>query len=50
MANRRILNSIIAAATLLAVIGNTPQEFSALFLGGFSVYERVIKAAGIQPE
>jgi tripartite-type tricarboxylate transporter receptor subunit TctC len=34
----------------LAVIGNTPQEFSAMFLGGFSVYERVIKAAGIQPE
>ena len=34
----------------LAVIGNTPQEFSALFLGGFAVYERVIKAAGIQPE
>ena len=34
----------------LAVIGNTPQEFSAMFLAGFSVYERVIKAAGIQPE
>jgi len=34
----------------LAVIGNTPQEFSAMFLGGFPVYERVIKAAGIQPE
>lgn len=34
----------------LAVIGNTPQEFSAMFLGGFAVYERVIKAAGIQPE
>ena len=34
----------------LAAIGNTPQEFSAMFLAGFSVYERVIKAAGILPE
>jgi len=34
----------------LAVIGSTPEEFSAMFLGGFAVYERVIRAAGIQPE
>ena len=34
----------------LAVIGNTPQEFTALFHGGFAVYERVIKAAGIRAE
>lgn len=34
----------------LTIIGNSPQEFTAMFLGGFDTYGRVIKAAGIRPE
>jgi tripartite-type tricarboxylate transporter receptor subunit TctC len=34
----------------LAVIGNTPQEFAAMYMSGFDVYGKVIRAAGIKPE
>jgi tripartite-type tricarboxylate transporter receptor subunit TctC len=34
----------------LAIIGNTPAEFSAQIKAGFAVYARAIKAAGLKPE
>jgi tripartite-type tricarboxylate transporter receptor subunit TctC len=34
----------------LLVIANNPQEFSAMFLGGFDTFGRVVKTLGIQPE
>jgi tripartite-type tricarboxylate transporter receptor subunit TctC len=34
----------------LIVIGNTPAEFLKMYMAGFEVYARIIKAAGIQPE
>jgi len=32
------------------VIANSPQEFKQMYMAGFEVYARIIKAAGIQPE
>ena len=32
------------------VIGNTPAEFLKMYMAGFEVYGKIIKAAGIQPE
>jgi tripartite-type tricarboxylate transporter receptor subunit TctC len=32
------------------VIANSPQEFLQMYMAGFDVYGRIIKAAGIQPE
>jgi tripartite-type tricarboxylate transporter receptor subunit TctC len=32
------------------VIGNSPQEFSKMYMAGFDLYGKIIKAAGIQPE
>ena len=34
----------------LAIIGNTPAEFTAQIKAGFGVYARAIKAAGLKPE
>ena len=34
----------------MAVIANTPEEFSAMIKSGIDQYGRLIKAAGIQPE
>jgi len=34
----------------LAIIGNTPEQFAAMQLAGFEVYEKAIKAAGLKPE
>jgi tripartite-type tricarboxylate transporter receptor subunit TctC len=34
----------------LIVIGNTPAEFLKMYMAGFEVYAKIIKAAGIQPE
>lgn len=32
------------------VIANTPQEFQQMYMAGFEVFGKIIKAAGIQPE
>ncbi len=32
------------------VIANSPQEFREMYMAGFDVYSKIIKAAGIQPE
>ena len=42
--------SVREIATALREIALPERRTSAMFLAGFSVYERVIKAAGIQPE
>lgn len=34
----------------LVVIANTPEEFMKMYMEGFEVYGRVVKAANIQPE
>ncbi|OGT84005.1 MAG: hypothetical protein A3H91_08700 [Gammaproteobacteria bacterium RIFCSPLOWO2_02_FULL_61_13] len=34
----------------LIVIANTPAEFLKMYMAGFEVYGKIIKAAGIQPE
>lgn len=34
----------------LTVIGNTPEQFSAMMKNGFQVYSKAIKAAGLKPE
>ncbi len=34
----------------VVVIANSPQEFREMYMAGFEVYGRIIKAAGIQPE
>ena len=34
----------------IEAIGNTPAEFQKMYMAGFDVYARIIKAAGIQPE
>ena len=32
------------------VIANTPAEFLKMYMAGFDIYGKIIKAAGIQPE
>ena len=34
----------------VVVIANSPEEFRQMYMAGFDVYGKIIKAAGIQPE
>jgi tripartite-type tricarboxylate transporter receptor subunit TctC len=55
--NREIVKAIVAPdarakleAMGMNVIGNTPEQFSALIRSGIEQYGRIVKSAGIKPE